>query len=102
MEYRVLGRTGVRVSALALGTANFADPTPEDFAFITRTAEFTWPELPLGGAYQIRGFFDYDGNFNPFFSVTNIPTAGDIGGGAFVDPVRAQRQQPACRQHRSL
>lgn len=30
MEYRVLGRTGVKVSALALGTANFADPTPED------------------------------------------------------------------------
>lgn len=29
MEYRVLGRTGVRVSSLALGTANFADPTPE-------------------------------------------------------------------------
>ena len=32
MEYRVLGRTGVRVSPLALGTANFADPTPEDEA----------------------------------------------------------------------
>ena len=30
MEYRMLGRTGVRVSPLALGTANFADPTPED------------------------------------------------------------------------
>lgn len=29
MEYRVMGRTGVKVSALALGTANFADPTPE-------------------------------------------------------------------------
>ncbi len=29
MEYRALGRTGVRVSAIALGTANFADPTPE-------------------------------------------------------------------------
>ncbi|MEZ4416125.1 MAG: aldo/keto reductase [Gemmatimonadota bacterium] len=29
MEVRVLGRTGIRVSALALGTANFADPTPE-------------------------------------------------------------------------
>ena len=69
-----------------------ADPTPEDFAFITRTAEFTWPELPLGGAYQIRGFFDYDGNFNPFFSVTNIPTAGDIGGGAFVDPQATLRE----------
>ena len=32
MEYRVLGRTGVQISALALGTANFADPTPEDEA----------------------------------------------------------------------
>ena len=32
MEYRVLGRTGVRVSTLTLGTANFADPTPEDEA----------------------------------------------------------------------
>lgn len=32
MQYRTLGRTGVRVSALALGTANFADPTPEDEA----------------------------------------------------------------------
>ena len=32
MEYRTLGRTGVRVSALALGTANFADPTPENEA----------------------------------------------------------------------
>jgi aryl-alcohol dehydrogenase-like predicted oxidoreductase len=30
MEYRVLGRTGVKVSSLALGTANFADPTSEE------------------------------------------------------------------------
>lgn len=67
--------------------------TPEDDPreFITRTAEFAWPELPLGhnersADYQIRGFYDYDGNFNPFFSVTNLPTQGDIAGGAFVDP----------------
>jgi len=33
MEYRDLGRTGVKVSPLCLGTANFADPTPEDEAF---------------------------------------------------------------------
>ena len=32
MEYRVLGRTGVRVSPICLGTDNFADPTPEDEA----------------------------------------------------------------------
>ncbi len=29
MEYRTLGRTGLRVSSLVLGTANFADPTSE-------------------------------------------------------------------------
>jgi aryl-alcohol dehydrogenase-like predicted oxidoreductase len=32
MEYRSLGRTGVKVSPLCLGTANFADPTPEEGA----------------------------------------------------------------------
>ena len=32
MEYRLLGRTGVKVSPLGLGTANFADPTTEDEA----------------------------------------------------------------------
>lgn len=30
MEYRTLGRTGVRVSPLCLGTMNFADRTPEE------------------------------------------------------------------------
>lgn len=30
MEYRVLGRSGVKVAPLGLGTGNFADPTPED------------------------------------------------------------------------
>jgi len=30
VEYRLLGRTGVNVAPLALGTDNFADPTPED------------------------------------------------------------------------
>ncbi|MEZ4670682.1 MAG: aldo/keto reductase [Anaerolineae bacterium] len=30
MEYRVLGRTGIKISPLGLGTSNFADPTPED------------------------------------------------------------------------
>ena len=30
MEYRVLGRTGVKVSCIAFGTDNFLDPTPED------------------------------------------------------------------------
>ncbi len=29
MEYRILGRTGVKISPLVLGTDNFANPTPE-------------------------------------------------------------------------
>ena len=29
MEYRVLGRTGVKVAPLCFGSDNFADPTPE-------------------------------------------------------------------------
>lgn len=29
MEYRILGTTGIKVSSLCLGTANFADPTSE-------------------------------------------------------------------------
>ena len=29
MEYKILGRTGVKVSSFCLGTDNFADPTPE-------------------------------------------------------------------------
>ena len=32
MEHRLLGGTGLRVAPLCLGTANFADPTPEDEA----------------------------------------------------------------------
>lgn len=30
MDYRPLGRTGVRIAPLALGAANFGEPTPED------------------------------------------------------------------------
>jgi aryl-alcohol dehydrogenase-like predicted oxidoreductase len=32
MDYRLLGRTGMRVAPLALGTFNFPDPTPENEA----------------------------------------------------------------------
>ena len=60
--------------------------TPSNTPFIVRTAAFAWPELTLGGDYQIRAYYDYDGNFNPFFSVSNLPTQGDVAGGAFVDP----------------
>jgi hypothetical protein len=75
-------------------------PTSENLRPIMRSAPFTWPEISLGRdacltgtdgvrvcpsqGYQVRGFYDYDGDFNPFFGVRNQPTRGDIGGGAFV------------------
>lgn len=34
------------------------------------------------GVFQIRAFYDHDGDFQPTFSIFNLPTKGDIGGGA--------------------
>lgn len=41
MEYRLLGRTGVRISPLCLGSDNFGNPTPEaeSIAIIERTLD---------------------------------------------------------------
>ncbi len=47
------------------------------------TASGTWTIAPLpAGTYQVRGFYDRDGDFNPAFSISNLPTAGDVGGGS--------------------
>jgi hypothetical protein len=47
------------------------------------TVSGTWIASPLeGGTYQVRGFYDLDGDFDPLFSIANLPTKGDIGGGA--------------------
>lgn len=68
------------------------DCMPEEGSteILTRSVPFIWPELPLGQDYQIRGFYDYDEDFNPFFNVSNLPTAGDIAGGALVNPAAPQ------------
>ncbi|MYE26567.1 MAG: aldo/keto reductase [Chloroflexi bacterium] len=41
MEYRALGRSGVKVAPLGLGTGNFADPTSEEesIAILQRALE---------------------------------------------------------------
>ncbi len=58
-------------------------------ARIVRSTSFVWPEIELHAdeprSFQIRGFYDHDEDFNPFFSATNQPTRGDVAGGAFVD-----------------
>jgi hypothetical protein len=47
------------------------------------TVSGSWVDAPLvGGEYEVRGFYDLDGDFDPTFLIANEPTMGDIGGGA--------------------
>lgn len=47
------------------------------------TVSATWAVSPLtGGVFQVRGFYDLDGDFDPGFKIANLPTKGDIAGGA--------------------
>jgi hypothetical protein len=46
------------------------------------------------GVYQVRGFYDRDGNFNPAFSLFNLPTKGDVGGGAIDNAAAALMGAP--------
>ncbi|KYF81913.1 hypothetical protein BE11_51090 [Sorangium cellulosum] len=55
-------------------------PAPDDPPV---TVSATWRMSPLpAGTYQIRGFYDHDGNFDPTFSIANLPSRGDVAGGA--------------------
>lgn len=50
------------------------------------SASATWTVAPLAaGTYQVRGFYDRDGDFDPAFSISNLPTKGDVGGGAIAN-----------------
>jgi hypothetical protein len=47
------------------------------------TVSGSWTAGPLPPAvYEVRGFYDLDGNFDPAFSISRLPSKGDIGGGA--------------------
>ncbi|MCB9629207.1 MAG: hypothetical protein H6725_17685 [Sandaracinaceae bacterium] len=79
------------------------NPTPDDLAVVVqRSVAITWPEIPLSFpdlvgtpdsedpiTYRVQGFYDTDGDFNPFFSVRTSPTRGDISGAALVDATAA-------------
>ncbi|WP_437285204.1 hypothetical protein [Sorangium sp. So ce406] len=55
-------------------------PAPDDPPV---TVSATWRMSPLpAGTYQVRGFYDHDGNFDPTFSIANLPSRGDVAGGA--------------------
>jgi hypothetical protein len=47
------------------------------------TVTASWAVGPLtAGVFQVRGFYDLDGNFDPGFKIANLPSKGDVGGGA--------------------
>jgi hypothetical protein len=47
------------------------------------TVSSPWTIGPLaGGVYEVQGFYDYSGTFDPVFSITKLPVKGDIAGGA--------------------
>jgi|GEM_PF-1677379 len=51
---------------------------------VTVSARWTVGPLPAG-RYQVRGFYDRDGDFSPVLKTHNLPTAGDVGGGAVAN-----------------
>ncbi len=54
---------------------------PPGAAPVQVSADLAIGPLPAG-VFEVRGFYDYDGDFHPGFSIFNLPTAGDVAGGA--------------------
>lgn len=62
------------------------------------SASATWAVAPLpAGTYQVRGFYDRDGDFDPTFSISNLPTQGDVGGGAIANAAEVLTKGEAPR-----
>ena len=63
------------------------------------TASGSWAVGPFpAGTYQIRGFYDKYGDFDPAFSISNLPTKGDVGGGAIENAAEALAGAPVKYQ----
>lgn len=72
--------SGIRSSLTFNGDGSRFCPDP---AGPPVTVSSDWALGPLGGGtYQVRGFYDRDGDFDPAFSLFNLPSQGDVGGGA--------------------
>jgi hypothetical protein len=77
---------------LTFNPDDLADPSqslwcPPNGTSITVSADFILGAVP-GGSYEVRGFYDLKGRFDPAFSFTKLPHQGDIAGGA-IDNVSA-------------
>lgn len=59
------------------------------------TVSGSWAVGPFtAGTYQIRGFYDKYGDFDPAFSISNLPSKGDVGGGAIENAAEALAGAP--------
>jgi aryl-alcohol dehydrogenase-like predicted oxidoreductase len=90
MDYRLFGRTGVKVAPLALGTANFGRPTPEDEAqrILERALDAGVNLIDTANSYAqglseliIGRFLQRSGKRNQVFLATKLhyPTLPDAG-----------------------
>jgi hypothetical protein len=70
---------------------------PEGLPPVTVSAKWTVGPLPAG-RYQIRGFYDRDGDFSPVVKLNQLPTAGDVGGGAIANLDEALQGKPVRYQ----
>ncbi|MCS6901935.1 MAG: hypothetical protein RMJ98_20080, partial [Myxococcales bacterium] len=70
---------------------------PENFPPVTVSGRWAIGPLPAG-RYQIRGFYDRDGDFSPIMKLNQLPTAGDIGGGAIANMSEVLQGKPARYQ----
>jgi hypothetical protein len=77
-----------RGTPLAFAADGSASCPSADAPWVTTTASFALAPLEAGN-YQLRGFFDRDGDFNPAFSIFNLPTRGDVAGGALDNATEA-------------
>jgi hypothetical protein len=58
-------------------------------------ASAPWDLSPFeAGNYQIRAFYDLDGDFHPAFRFSNLPTKGDITGGTIANIPEALAGKP--------
>lgn len=79
-------------------SADGARACPEPGSRVTVSAPFSLAPL-AAGVYEVRGFYDLDGDFNPAFKIANLPSRGDIGGGAIENAAEVLAgQAPAYRR----
>jgi hypothetical protein len=89
--------SGVTTSIPANADGSLACPPPG--TNITVSADWELGPYPAG-RYQVRGYYDYDGDFSPSLGIHSLPTGGDVLGGVVEnvsDLLRDPKTKPVYR-----